>query len=80
LGRHVPDSRIAVLAGDATVIGRRLARRLEDLEFCLSPTVVEPMVIRMDFVDAAGTVVGHQDFTINLPLSRSDGPHSRPRR
>ena len=53
------------------MISRRLTRRVEDLELHLLTAVGEPLVIRLHFVDAAGTVVDHQDFTVNSPAPRN---------
>jgi hypothetical protein len=49
------------------MIGRTLARRLEDLEAELLPVVGETKTIRVDFVEPDGTITIHMDFTINLP-------------
>lgn len=52
------------------MISKKLNRCVEDLESHLLTAVGEPSVIRLNFVDAAGTVVDHQDFTVNSPAPR----------
>lgn len=46
------------------MINRTLARRVEDLEAELLPVVGQTTIIRVDFVERDGTVVGHKDFTV----------------
>jgi hypothetical protein len=58
------------------MIGRGMARRLEDLEAELLPAVGEPTILRVDFVERDGTVVDHKEFTVNAPAPKPLG--SRP--
>ena len=44
------------------MISKRLTRRVEDLESHLLTAVGEPLVVRLNFVVTAGTVVDHRDF------------------
>jgi hypothetical protein len=61
------------------MIGRILARRLEDLEAELPPVAGETTTIRVDFVERDGTFVDHMDFTIKpaAPQPRRTRPWRR---
>jgi hypothetical protein len=58
------------------MISKRLTRRVEDLESHLLTAVGEPLVVRLNFVVRAGTVVDHRDFTVNAAGTRD--PQARP--
>ena len=51
------------------MITRSLTRRLADLESRIQPVATIPTVIRFNFVEGDGTVVGHQEFIVNAPAS-----------
>ena len=53
------------------MISKRLTRRVEDLESHVLTTAGEPLVVRLNFVDATGTVVDLRDFTVNAPAPRN---------
>ena len=60
------------------MIGRTLARRLEDLEAEFLPVAGETTIIRVDFVERDGTVVDHMDFTVSgTAPTRQKRPRAR---
>jgi hypothetical protein len=67
---------LAYRLGATKMIGKRLTRRVEDLESHLLTVVGEPLVVRLNFVDTDETIADHRDFTLNAPAPRD--PTARP--
>ncbi|SPE42349.1 hypothetical protein SBA3_520030 [Candidatus Sulfopaludibacter sp. SbA3] len=60
-------------------IGKKLNRRLEELESRIQPVVTEPTVIRFAFVEGDGTVVGHQELMLSGPATHDPFKKKRAR-